>query len=359
MIKKVDLNEILDNENIVFIDVRSPKEYYEDTIPGAINMPILTDEEREHVGYIYKQVDIEQAKELGLKYASQKLSRYYKKVNEIKESGKDIALFCYRGGMRSFSLASVFNVMGIDVYLVQAGYKSYRKCVIENLKTFENKFKFIVLHGYTGVGKTKILKLLKEKNEPVLDLEYLASNSGSVFGNIVFQGRSNTQKRFESLLLEQLKSIKENYIFVENESKRIGNVFVPDFLFKNITEGYNILINTSLENRIQNILDDYVNINIENKDEKIIDAIIKLRKKLGNKKVNELVDKIKVVDYAYVIEELMLKYYDPLYQYSIDKIKQYDKIIVYENIIDAANELVICADENYENSLIKLEDDKY
>ncbi|WP_069649551.1 tRNA 2-selenouridine(34) synthase MnmH [Caloranaerobacter ferrireducens] len=348
MINVVKIEDVIDKDDIVYIDVRSPSEYKIDTIPEAINMPILTDKEREEIGYIYKQVDVEKAKVLGLEYASKKLVDFYSIANKIKREGKKIALFCYRGGMRSNSVAKVLDAMGLDVFLIEGGYKSYRHYVLKTLQSYKNKIKFIVLHGYTGTGKTKLLSLLEKQGEPVLNLEYLARNSGSVFGNIYFREESSTQKKFDSMLLKKLKEVKNSYMFVESESKRIGRIVIQDFLYNDISNGYHILIKTSLDNRVKNIIDEYVNIQNYN-EELIIDSINKLKKRLGHNKVEELVKQVKIRNFDYVIKELMIEYYDPLYKYSIDKIKHFDKIIEYRNISEAVNELI----DFVENTVLK------
>lgn len=348
MISEVKIEDIINRDDIVFIDVRSPSEFKIDTIPGAINLPILTDEEREEIGYIYKQVDIEKAKILGLEYASKKLVDFYSVASKIRKNGKKIALFCYRGGMRSNSVAKVLDAMGIDVFLIEGGYKNYRHYVLKTLQTYKNKIKFVVLHGYTGTGKTKILSLLEKQGKPVLNLEYLARNSGSVFGNIYFREESSSQKKFDSMLLMKLQEAKDGYMFVESESKRIGKIIIQDFLYNDIINGYHILIKTSLDNRVKNIIDEYVNIQNYN-EELVVNSINKLRKRLGNDKVEELINQVKVRNFEYVAKELMIEYYDPLYKYSIDKIKHFDKIIEYKNILEAVNELIDFA----ENTVLK------
>lgn len=344
MISELNICDALHRNDLVFIDVRSESEYEADTIPGAINMPILNDSEREHVGYVYTQIDSEKAKMIGLEYASFKLVNFYEKAKEIEKNNKYVALFCYRGGMRSNSIANVLDTMGINLFLIKGGYKSYRKHVLEQITKYKRKFKFIVLHGYTGAGKTKILDLLERKGKSILDLETLAQNSGSVFGSIAFEGQSNSQKKFESLLLKRFEDILDTYVFVESESKRVGKVVLPEFLFDDMDNGYHILIDTSLEKRIQNIIDDYINIISSTKDIEIKDAIMKLTKKIGAKKVNMLIEELDKKNYSFIAKELMINYYDPLYKYSIDKVDKYDKIIKYEDINSVVNQLVAFAD---------------
>lgn len=352
MIREINIEDILQLENIVFIDVRSESEYELDTIPGAINIPILNDKEREHVGYTYVQVSKDEAKKLGLKYASTKLVHFYEKAKSIEEQNKHIALFCYRGGMRSNSIAKVLDAMGIDLYLIKGGYKSYRKYVSDELSKYSGKYKFIVLHGYTGTGKTKILKMLEELGEPTLDLEGLAGNAGSVFGNIMFEVESNSQKKFESLLLKKFKEIKNSYVFIESESKRIGKVVLPEFLFNDMNNGHHILIKTSLENRINNLVNDYITSTSCIKDKELKEAINKLRKKMGGDKVNSLIEELDRKNYAMIAKELMINYYDPLYKYSIEKLDKYDKIIEYTKVEQAVNELLNFVKELNLNNLI-------
>ncbi len=339
MINEIDIEEALHREDLFFIDVRSESEYELDTIPGAINMPILSNSEREHVGYVYTQIDTEEAKKIGLKYASIKLVEFYEKAKDIEKSNKHVALFCYRGGMRSNSVANVLDTMGIDLFLITGGYKSYRKYVLEELNKYQNKYKYIVLHGYTGTGKTKILKDMEKLGKSVLDLESLAQNAGSVFGNIVFEGKSNSQKKFESLLLKKFSDFSNTYVFTESESKRVGKVVLPEFLFNDMENGYHILISTTLEKRIENIVEDYINSTSSTKDIEIRDAIYKLRKKIGNDEVNMLIEELDKKNYSLIAKELMINYYDPLYKYSIEKLDKYDKIIQYTDINSAVKQI--------------------
>lgn len=338
MLNKVLIEDIIERNDIIFIDVRSPIEYEEDHIPGAYNFPIFTNSEREEIGYIYKQVDKDKAKELGLKYASDKLYGYFIKLKKLCSNDKKIAVYCYRGGMRSNSIAQVLSIMGLEVYLVIGGYKSYRKYVINWLNEYNKDLELIVLHGYTGVAKTKILNILKKKGYPVLNLEQMAQNSGSVFGSIAFNNNSCSQKSFESELYKILRDEKSRYYFTESESKRIGKVIMPEFLFDKLLHGRHILLNTNINNRIETALEDYIKEDKKN-DDRLIFAICKLKNALGKKVVLEFIDRIKDNDYEYVIKELMEKYYDPLYNYSIDKIEQYDKIIMYNKIDEAIEEL--------------------
>ena len=339
MIKFLGIKKALSLKNSVFVDVRSPKEFAEDTIPNSINLPILYDDEREKIGYIYKQIDVNKAKEEGLKYASHKLLNFYKTIKELIEDEKEVVLFCYRGGMRSQSVAKVLDIMDLNINILEGGYKSYRRYIKERLNTFENKYNYIVLHGYTGVGKTKILNTLDIKGMSVIDLEGLAKNSGSVFGSLFYNTFPNSQKKFESLLFEKLSKFDSRLIFTESESRRVGNSILPGFLFENMKTGYHVLIKTNINNRISNILEDYGENKLPDKTDKLINAINKLRKKLGNNKTDDLINKVNDGDYGSVINILMTDYYDPLYDFSINKYS-YDLVIDYKDIDEAVYKLI-------------------
>lgn len=339
MLKPIHVEDSLKIKNKLFIDVRSPSEFQESTIPGAVNIPILDDEERAQVGTVYRQESPEKATILGLDFAAPKLSRIYGTIQEYARKYDAVIVFCWRGGMRSKSVCSFLDMLHVaNIYQLVGGYKAYRKYVVDFLDQGIERFRFVMLHGLTGVGKTYILEKLKALGQPVLDLERMAQNSGSVFGDIVFEGTPPTQKTFESRIFDTLYAIKEDYVFVESESKRIGNVQVPDSLYNRMIGGFHILIHTSMENRIHTILQDYVE-HLDGKNHKIINAILHLRKRLSNDVVSNLIGKIENKDYIYVIKYLFEHYYDPLYQYSIDKYKPYDLVIDYGTMEDAVTVL--------------------
>lgn len=337
MFKQISVTEALDLKNSIFIDVRSPKEYKEATIPNSINFPILTDEERVLVGIAHKTKPKTEAKLLGLKFASNKLEALYKKVLDLKKDYRNIIIFCWRGGMRSFSVCNILKLMDVDnVFQLNGGYKNYRKTVLNFFQYDISKFTFIVLHGLTGVGKTNILDRLENMGAPILNLELLASNAGSVFGDVLYNSISPSQKDFESQLFMKLYYNKMKFIITESESKRIGNINIPDTVMMNMEKGIHILIETNIDNRVLNIYNDYINQhnnhNPKEIDNKIIKALSHLNKRLGNDKVNSLISKIKSQNYIEVIRFLIEDYYDPLYKYSIEKIDSYDLEIYYNDI---------------------------
>lgn len=346
MVNLIHIEEALKSTNSIFIDVRSPSEYNDATIPGSINIPILNDEERAEVGQTYRHKSKEEAKLLGLHYASSKLTDFYSSILKLKEKHDHLIFFCWRGGLRSKSICNILNMLGIKtIYQLAGGYKAYRKFVLDYINSDLIKFKFITIHGLTGVGKTNILYKLEKDDIPTVNLEDLAKNSGSVFGNIFFQEDSPSQKQFESLLFNKLFFNNERYTALESESKRIGKVNIPNPFFDKMKDGYHILVNTNMRNRVENIYESYIKLQSD-ADPQIINSISHLKKRLGTETVNQLKDKIRNKDYYYVIEYLINNYYDPLYEYSINKIDNYDLVINYDKIDDAVNEIKLFIKNN-------------
>lgn len=342
--EKVSINEVYGDNKYLFIDVRSEKEFKEDHIIGAINMPILDDLERDTVGKLYKQVNKDEAIKKGIEYATPKISEFYEKVEKLSKD-KKIVFYCFRGGMRSSSIAGVMKTLKKEVYILEGGYKSYRKYVMDYIKTIPENFKAIMLHGNTGVGKTHILEGLDEKGENIIDLEYLAKNRGSAFGNFGYK-EETSQKMFESNLVDKFSEFETKYFFVESESRRIGNIILPKSLHKTMLKGIHILIKTNMENRVKVIMRDYIYADIKGLDQKIKSTLEHFRKNLSNKRVDELIECVDKKEYETIIKVLFRKYYDPLYEHSIKKYK-YEKVLDYKKIEDAVNDLILYKEENF------------
>ncbi|SJZ34370.1 tRNA 2-selenouridine(34) synthase MnmH [Garciella nitratireducens] len=330
----ITVEEAINLKKALFIDVRSPSEYQESTIPGAKNLPLFSDEERKKIGTLY-HIDKYQAYEKGLKIGSSKLYLIFKTLTSFLDSvnkNTKVIIFCWRGGMRSKSITLNLQMMGIPAFQLKGGYKAYRRFVLDQLETFKNFFHFYTIHGNTGVGKTKILKYLKEKGEPVLDLEGLANNRGSIFGDIGL-GMQRNQKMFDSLLYDELRKNNKDYFFVESESRRIGKILLPKFLVSAMENGTHILIRSNIKKRIEHLKQEYLP--IENKN-KIINLIYHnsfFEGKKGKQWVNNLITLLLEDKYDKFIETLLIDYYDPLYSHSEKKYEPYD-FILYNNDID-------------------------
>lgn len=332
----IEIAEALKMKNVIFVDVRSPKEYQESHIVGAINWPILDDLERETVGKIYKASGKDSAVQVGIESVQGKLKDFFEKTIALNSQYDAIVLYCARGGMRSDTLYSFGQSIGIKkLYKVIEGYKAYRNHVIKQSIEWLALDPLVVVHGRTGVGKTKILQGLENEGIPIIDLEELAKNAGSVFGNIPFDEKPPTQKMFENMVFEKLRTLKRP-IFVESESRRIGTVSLTNEFFEAMIRGEHLLIETSIENRVEVISDLY---KPAFKMKKINEAIEHLRKRLGHKKVDQLLEWIENDEYDKVIHSLIVDYYDPLYDYSIKRQKEFDQVIYYADIQEAIEAL--------------------
>lgn len=324
-------------DDYLLIDLRSPSEYTDGTIPGAVNISLFSDEERALIGTIYREKSPEEAKKSGIEIVSKKLPDIYDRIEELSCQYKHLIFFCARGGMRSGSVASFLEALGINAIKLEGGYKAYRNHVLDNLPKLVENIKFIVLYGNTGSGKTLLLNKLKDKGMDTVDLEGCANHRGSTLG-CVGLGEPNSQKTFESLIYDALIHKKSNLVYIEGESKRIGRDIIPDYIFEAMKEGIHIEIEASIEKRVDNILQDYVG----NTDSQLVEAISHMRRNLGNRKVDRYIELIQSHDYQPVIKELMEEYYDPLYE---NHKKNYIKSIKSDDLDKARDDLINLKEE--------------
>ena len=336
MFKVIKYEDIDNNKiegNYILIDVRSPSEFKTEHIPGSINIPIFSDEERHLVGETYIQNSPELAKKIGIEFASKKLPDIYEQVSKLDKEYDKLIFFCARGGFRSSSMVSLFMTIGVNSFKLDKGYKGYRKYINENLPEVIKDVKFLVLYGNTGAGKTDILKSLKESGSNILDLEGCANHRGSILGGVGL-GDQSTQKSFESQIYTTLKERTSNLVFVEGESKKIGKVVIPQYIYESMSRGINVCIDTDLQLRIDNILRDYVH----GTDEELIHALKYLRQQLGHSIIDKYIEMIKNDQYREVIGDLMINYYDPHYEYKnreyIKTFKNIESSITAMNIVE-------------------------
>lgn len=341
MIKEITVQELKNLAHSILVDVRSEGEFAEATIPGAVSLPLFNNVERAQIGTTYTQTTPSLARELGLSIISPKLPQLVKTVEEMAKKGP-LVLFCWRGGMRSKSLATVVELMGVPIYRLVGGYKAYRTQVLDYHEA-KLPYQVVVLRGNTGVGKTDLLGQLRAEGYPAIDLEKLANNRGSVFGAMGL-GSPPSQKKFEGLLYEELVSLSDfPYIIVECESKRIGRVTLPINFYNAMQEGIQVLHCDSLENRVQRLLKEYTS--VPNALHEIGVALERLIKTLGHVKVRELRTLLETGCLDVFTERLLVEYYDKLYAYPNEPNSDYAFYLNYQEPVKALRELEGYLDE--------------
>lgn len=320
-------------KGLSLIDVRSPSEFAQSTIPGSINIPLFDDKERAEIGTIYKQVSVEAAKQRGLEIVSAKLPAFVRQFAGIP--GRK-AVFCWRGGMRSKTTATLLSLMDIHTCRLTGGYKAYRQWVVSTLEGMSFDPELVVIHGNTGCGKTALLRKLKGEGYPMIDLEDIAGHRGSVFGQIGMKPRN--QKMFDSLLLEDLLRYQdEPYVLLEAESKRIGRAVMPDFLFAKKEQGRHIRLELPVDVRVQLILEDYEPWSYP---EACLESFRKIKSKIHTPIAAEIEQSLNGGQYGRAVELLLIHYYDPRYAFTE---AQYDgaefTVIRAESVDEAADRL--------------------
>ena len=337
----ITIDQTLNLPRCILIDTRSPAEFSQGHIPGAVNVPLLENEERAVVGTLYKQVGPEPAKRKGLEIVSGKLADMVEQIAGLLKSDPTAALvvYCWRGGMRSKSLLTILELMGIQGAQLQGGYKAYRRYVQDSLAAFSLQPQLFVLCGSTGVGKTTLLKILAEQGYPVIDLEGLANHRGSAFGHVGL-GKPATAQNFDAELLQLLTKLNtESLLFVECESKRVGNVYLPEPLYAAMQCAPKILLQASRRTRAGRLIEEYTD-SLATNSLQITDSIDSLAKKLGKKKTAQLISEYEAGNLLLVTEILLAEYYDPLYGYETAPAEQFELVVDGENLVGAADLIV-------------------
>jgi tRNA 2-selenouridine synthase len=309
------------------IDVRSPKEYLEGSLPGAVNIPVFDDEERHVVGLVYRNGGRDEAIETGFNLVEQRLTGLLAGFEEFR--GENIAVFCARGGMRSRSVVNLLLQQGIAAWQLQGGYKEYRRCLLGMLSDFSPEC--IVLHGHTGTGKTRILQHLLN----MIDLEDLAQHQSSLFGGLNRFPR--TQKDFDSHLHKIITHLGEAPYFIEGESRKLGGIYLPAGLFRAMKEGHLVLITASIEKRVERIVEDYP-VEDDATAERVLAVLRSLRSKLGTDVTEKLCSLLRRREFSELVYILLIEYYDKRYNNSFRKY-QFEVEISSEDIRHAADEL--------------------
>ena len=312
-ISQLEIKSLTDLEFTPFdevIDVRSPSEYEEDHIPGSINLPMLDNDQRALVGVEHKQKGPFSARRLGAQIISSNIASILEAHLDSKDKAFKPLIYCWRGGKRSGSIAEVCRQIGWETTVINGGYKSYRKLVVNNLYKEAFPFKIILLGGHTGTGKTEILESLPKLGVQVLNLEKLAEHRGSVFGKTT--SSQPPQKYFESRIMEVLATLNPSQtVVVEAESCKIGNVSLPPALWQKMKEADRINIQAPLEARVKYCLRSYRNLIPQGKG--LTDLIDKLAPFHAKKLVNEWKNLATGGAFEKLVTQLLHHHYDPRY----------------------------------------------
>jgi tRNA 2-selenouridine synthase len=305
------------NDFSSIIDARSEAEYAEDHLPGALNWPSLNNEERKLIGTIYTQVNPFEAKKRGAALAAANIARHIE-ANVISEPRTwQPLIYCWRGGNRSGSLAMVLGQIGFKVSVIEGGYKAFRAAMLNVLPELASRFDYLVICGPTGSGKTRLLHALAQAGAQVLDLEGLASHRSSVLGTIPGQPQP-TQKRFDTLVWDALRGFDAaRPVYVESESKKVGNLAVPDALIERMRASPCLRLELPDDERVALLLEDY-DYFVQDQDAfcERLDALTQLR---GHATVKDWQQQVAAGKIENVVRELLLKHYDPGYASSIKR----------------------------------------
>lgn len=308
--KKTDISEFISlAANSPVIDVRSPGEFKHAHFPGAFSMPLFTDDERKIIGTSYKQESREVAIKKGLDFFGPKMRSMVERaesiIDDLKPDKKTILITCWRGGMRSAAVGWLLDMYGFDVYQLTGGYKAYRRWV---LNSFEQKFAFKILGGFTGSGKTKVLQELKRLGQNVIDLEALANHKGSAFGALGQEAQPGQEMFENKLALELWKAGDVEAIWLEDESQRIGQNMIPANLWEQMRSSPVYFLDIDFEERLKYLVEEYGQF----PQEQLVNAILRISKRLGGLETKNTINYLLEKDIKSCFS-ILLNYYDKLY----------------------------------------------
>lgn len=299
------------------IDVRSESEYALDHIPGAINCPVLNDAQRIEVGTLYKQTSAFEAKKIGAALVAENIALHLKQKFRDQPRDWKPLIYCWRGGNRSGAMAHIFAKIGWPVHQLDGGYKEYRRFITQQIDQQAQTLSFQVICGPTGSGKSRLLQMLAAQGAQVLDLEKLAAHRGSVLGHLPTESQP-TQKMFESRIWQTLRHyVADLPVYVESESKKIGNCRVPEILMEKMRASPCIALELSAESRVQLLMEDYAHfvqqphlLSVQ------LDHLLTLH---GREKIKRWHAMAESGELTNLVHELLTEHYDPAYLRSIQR----------------------------------------
>jgi len=291
------------------VDVRTPLEYAEDHIPGAINVPLLSNEERVEIGTLYKESGSFAARNRGLELTAHRMPAMVAAIAGAA-AGRPILVYCWRGGLRSKTVATILELTGYRAVQLTGGYKAFRNHVISYFEPFRPPGPIVVIHGMTGIGKTPFLLGLRSNSFTVIDLEGLAGHRGSAFGELGLV-QSLPQKHFETLLWDAFRQAPPGKpVIVEGESKRIGRLSLPGNMYEVMVDSVKVWCDASMETRVRRLIAEYGRLDYRAGME---EALLRIRKRLGGDKYAEIAGYLQQWELEPFTAELIKNYYDKVY----------------------------------------------
>ncbi len=326
--QRIDISQSFDVYDDI-LDVRSPAEYADDHLPGAISVPVLNDEERARVGTLYKQESPFAAKKLGAALIARNIAQHLEEKFLDKPKSWRPLVYCWRGGMRSGAMAHILSQVGWRSVQLEGGYKNFRRHVIAGLETFPAQLKFRVVSGGTGSGKSRLLQALEEQGAQVLDLEKLAQHRGSLLGRLPGQPQPS-QKTFETRLWDVLRKFSaDRPVYVEAESRKVGVLNVPGVLIERMRGSACIRIEAPLDSRVQLLMNDYAHF-LESPG-LLTERLSLLVNLHGHEVINRWCELALQGEWKLLVSELLEKHYDPAYKRtSSTTLQQLDKADVLQ-----------------------------
>ncbi|MGN6193915.1 MAG: tRNA 2-selenouridine(34) synthase MnmH [Ginsengibacter sp.] len=321
-VERIDIDYFLKlSETFPVLDVRSPAEYQHARIPGAFSVPIFSDEERKIIGTAYTKESRQIAVDHGLEFFSERMKNIHEEVKNIIRDWENknhshvntLLVHCWRGGMRSDAVAWLLNLYGYKIFVLKGGYKAFRRWA---LLQFEKKYSLKILGGFTGSGKTEVLRELKENGKTVIDLEGLANHKGSAFGSLGGNAQPS-HEMFENLLAIELWKIEtgvqmNNEIWIEDESVHIGRVGIPKIFWQQMRESQLYFLEIPFEERVKYISRHYGKFH----EQELIECILKIQKRLGGLDTKNAIQFLNEGNYSAAFS-ILLKYYDKMYHESL------------------------------------------
>jgi tRNA 2-selenouridine synthase len=299
------------------IDVRSPGEYADDRIPGAINCPVLDDDERARVGTIYKQVSPFEAKRVGAAIVARNIAAHIERRFFDRPRHWHPLIYCWRGGSRSDAMCHVLRRVGWRAGRLDGGYRAYRRAVVDALASLPDRWRFIAICGRTGCGKSRVLGALQRFGAQVLDLEAIAHHRGSVLGEIPGLAQPS-QRMFESVLWDAMQKLDPlRPVFVEAESRKVGNVQVPPALIAAIRQGACINLEAPEDVRVEILMQEYEHFLYD--ADVLRERLLALRTHSSDTTLNTWIDRAAKGEHRALVADLLTQHYDPAYDRSIHR----------------------------------------